>query len=330
MVVGTSQADYAALVISARIGEFEAGFEKGGQTQEHALLVKSLGVRNLVVIVNKMDDISVIWSEERWSFIVDNIQEFLTETCKFTQTQIQYIPTSGLYGENILEPIDTCDWYNGPSLIDLLDVLPPIHIPKKRPLRLPILSSLKDHGFFIFGKVETGIIVKGDELMALPSRQYVEIAEIYNVEETAIACASQGENIRIKIKDTVDIPLGNVLVDPGNWARVGRTFTAEVLLLDLLPHKPIIVAGYESIIHLQTSSTLCTVSKIICKVDVKARKKIKTNIVKSGERIVAKFETSELICVEAFSEMAALGRFVLRDEGITIALGKVLSVEEEY
>ena len=134
----------------------------------------------------------------------------------------------------------------------------------------------------------------------------------------------------MKIKETVEIPLGNVLVDPGNWVKVGRAFTAEVLLLDLLPHKPIIVAGSESILHLQTSATLCTVSKIICKVDLRRKKKIKTNIVKSGERMVARFETSDLICLEPFSEMPAFGRFTLRDEGSTIALGKVLSVEEEY
>lgn len=174
------------------------------------------------------------------------------------------------------------------------------------------------------------MLAKGEELMALPSRQYVEIAEIYNVEETQIACAAQGENIRIKIKETVEIPQGNVLVDPGNWVRVGRAFTAEVLLLELLPHKPVVAAGYESMIHLQTSSTLCTVAEILYKLDVKARKKFRTNVVKSGDRIIVRIELAELVCMEAFAEMQALGRFALRDEGSTIALGKILAVEEEY
>lgn len=120
MIQGVAQADYAGLVISARKGEFEAGFEKEGQTREHIQLVKSLGVQKLVIIVNKMDEPSVKWNKKRYDEIQENLLPFLINT-GFREEDLSWIPISGLNGDNITEKTDSCDWYDGPGLIDIFD-----------------------------------------------------------------------------------------------------------------------------------------------------------------------------------------------------------------
>lgn len=109
--MGAALADYAGLVISARKGEYEAGFEKDGQTREHVQLAKSLGVQKIVVVVNKMDDHSVGWSETRWKEIQTNLLPFLNKS-GYKDSDVFFVPISGLTGDNILNPVgDKCSWY---------------------------------------------------------------------------------------------------------------------------------------------------------------------------------------------------------------------------
>lgn len=111
MIMGAALADYAGLVISARKGEYEAGFEKDGQTREHVQLAKSLGVQKIVVVVNKMDDHSVGWSETRWKEIQTNLLPFLNKS-GYKDSDVFFVPISGLTGDNILNPVgDKCSWY---------------------------------------------------------------------------------------------------------------------------------------------------------------------------------------------------------------------------
>jgi len=126
MIEGAAQADVAALVISARDGEFEAGFERGGQTREHAHLVKSFGVDTLVVLINKMDEPSVNWGQERYNHIRDQVSPFLDQDCGYDMKKVFWIPISGLSGANLRYKVDEklCPWYGGPALLDLFDQVP--------------------------------------------------------------------------------------------------------------------------------------------------------------------------------------------------------------
>ena len=125
MIMGATLADFGGLVISARRGEFEAGFEQDGQTREHIQLARSLGISKIVVVVNKMDEGTVGWKKQRWDQIRESLSPFLTQ-CGYTENDIYWVPISGLTGANIVEKVDsdTCSWYQGPTLVEILDNLP--------------------------------------------------------------------------------------------------------------------------------------------------------------------------------------------------------------
>jgi len=170
MMVGAALADYAGLVISARKGEFEAGFEKDGQTREHVQLAKSLGVQKLVVVVNKMDEQSVQWSEDRWKEIRTKLEPFL-ERSGYPAKDVYYVPISGLTGDNIDFKVDpkVCPWYKGETLMDILDNLPVENRDPNGALRIPILEKVKEQGVVAHGKIESGTIRLGDKIMVSPS-----------------------------------------------------------------------------------------------------------------------------------------------------------------
>ncbi len=177
MIGGASQADIAVLVISARKGEFETGFEKGGQTREHAVLAKTAGVRTLIVAINKMDDPTVNWEKERcailssvdlcrtlqltvWALRYDECITKLTPFLKMSGwavggDDVIFIPISGLGGINLKDriPAGVCSFYDGPSLIELLDTIKQPARYFEMPFRMPIHDKYRDMGTIILGKV---------------------------------------------------------------------------------------------------------------------------------------------------------------------------------
>ena len=180
MINGVAQADVAILVVSARKGEFESGFEKFGQTREHALLAKTLGVKKLIVVINKMDDITVNWCQERYDHIKTDISNYLKT---IGWTDVIYLPISGLNEINIRTVVDKtmCVWYDGKPLFDILDHLKPFENLDKKPLRIPILDKYKDEGkIVIMGKVETGILQCGDHIIVNPNNIKMIVYQIQN------------------------------------------------------------------------------------------------------------------------------------------------------
>ena len=182
MIMGASLADFGGLVISARKGEFEAGFERDGQTREHVHLAKSLGIQQLVVIVNKMDEPSVKWSQKRYDEIKAGVEPFLLQT-GFAKTDVHWVPISGLAGDNIKDRVDSgvCPWYTGPSLVELVDSLPLQPRDPAGPLRIPVLDKMKEENVrTIFGKVEQGTIKLGDMCVVAPVSNPCQIGIIYD------------------------------------------------------------------------------------------------------------------------------------------------------
>lgn len=171
MISGAAQADIALLVISARKGEFETGFEKGGQTREHAMLVRTAGVQRLIVVVNKMDDPTVQWSQERYKEIVDKMTPFI-RTTGFSNKMVTYIPVSAFTGANLKEAVGkkACPWHSGPPLLTLLDDIPLTDRDVHAPLTMPVSEKYADMGTMVVGKIETGRLRKGSELMLMPNK----------------------------------------------------------------------------------------------------------------------------------------------------------------
>jgi len=326
MIGGAAQADCAVLVISARKGEFETGFENGGQTREHAQLAKSGGVNKLIVVINKMDDPTVNWDKERYDECVSKLSPFLKANGYNMKTDVTFMPVSGYTGANIKRGIDPkdCTWYNGPSLLDFLDQLKLADRKLSAPLRMPISEKYKDMGTVVVGKIEAGSIKKGATILMMPNSVKVEVQAIYSELEEEIPVAYVGDNIRLRLRgiEEEDIMIGFVLCSPKNPIHVVSKFEATLGILD---HKNIICAGYTAVLHIHNAIEEISLSAMMHLIDKKTGRKSKKppQFLKKGQQGIVMIETSGPICVETFADAPKLGRFTLRDEGKTIAIGKI-------
>jgi peptide chain release factor subunit 3 len=322
MISGANQGDVAVLVVSARINEFETGFDKGGQTREHVLLAKAGGIKKMIVLVNKMDDESVKWCEERYKEIETRLGNLLRRV--YLKDDILFIPVSGFMGHNIKDRVDPtiCSWYKGPSFLEILDNL----ILEKRD-RLPFLASvnekLKITGLDLYGiKVESGLIKRGDAVRILPKNIDTTVVGLYNDEDIEIDQGVAGDMIKIKFKDSQDeVGEGDMLCDPGNADfKVCNEFTC---MLTILESKSIVGAGYRAIIHLRTISALCKIVEFRGKVDGKM---VKKHFARKGEKVLAKIRCETPLALYCGSEKGRMDTFALRDEDMTVAIGAIRAV----
>ncbi|UZJ55087.1 hypothetical protein CBS101457_004407 [Exobasidium rhododendri] len=332
MISGAAQADIAILVISARRGEFETGFERGGQTREHAMLVKTAGVQRLIVVVNKMDEPTVKWEKERYDEIVTKLTPFLRSAGFNPKTDLTFIPVSAYAGQNLKEvvPKEVCPWYSGPSLLDFLDNLSLDDRKINEPLKMPISEKYTDMGTVVVGKLESGKVRKGDTMLLMPNRTSVEVLSIFNEVEEEVPAAISGDNVRIKIKgvDHEDVSVGFVLTDPRKPVNVVRQFEAQVAILET---RNIICAGYTAVMHVHTLSEEITLTALLHYYDKKTGKKSRKppQFAKKGMKVVALIETTAPISVERFVDYPQLGRFTIRDEGRTVGIGKITKLSPQ-
>jgi len=329
MIGGASQADLAVLVISARKGEFETGFERGGQTREHAMLVKTAGVKHLVVLINKMDDPTVGWDEKRYNYCKDALTPYLKSVGFKPNKDITFMPCSGLTGSGLMKEVGAdAPWYTGQSFIPYIDNLPSLKRHVEGPFMMPIVDKYSEMGTVVIGKVESGKCKKGDILTVMPNRVEVKVDQLWS-DDIEVTGVSSGENIKAKIKgiEEAEVTPGFVLCDPKNPIKTGTVFDAQVVMLDL---KSIICAGFSCILHLQAMSEEVTIKALICLVDKKTGEKSKTRprFIKQDQIAIVRFTSTHQICMETFKDHPQLGRFTLRDEGTTIAIGKILKVVE--
>jgi peptide chain release factor subunit 3 len=275
MISGAAQADVAILVISARKGEFETGFERGGQTREHVMLVKTAGVSKLVVIINKMDDPTVHWEIGRYNEIKDKLTPFIKSAGFNPKTDVTFIPVSAYTGQNLKERMSKsiCSWwecvaflssshiryaslcpsFSGPSFLEHMDHMPMVDRKVHAPLMMPVSEKYKDMGAIIVGKIESGHLRKGDALTLMPNKSAVEVAAIYNEMEEEVQSAMCGDNVRVRLRgvEDEDISPGFVLTSPKNPVRAVTQFEAQLAILE---HKNIICAGYSAVMHVHTLS----------------------------------------------------------------------------
>ncbi|XP_037909937.1 eukaryotic peptide chain release factor GTP-binding subunit ERF3A-like isoform X1 [Hermetia illucens] len=330
MIGGAAQADLAVLVISARKGEFETGFDRGGQTREHAMLAKTAGVKHLVVLVNKMDDPTVNWDELRYNECRDKILPYLKKLGFNPNKDLTFMPCSGLTGLGLRETIEetVCPWYRGLAFIPFIDQLPSLNRKLDGPFIMPIVDKYKDMGTVVMGKVESGCAKKGQNLLVMPNRTQVSVDQLFS-DDDEVTSIAPGENVKIKLKgiEEEDVSPGFVLCDASNPIKIGKIFDAQVVILE---HKSIICAGYSAVMHIHCAAEEITVKALICLVDKKTGEKSKTRprFVKQDQVAIMRIECSGLICLEPFKLFPQMGRFTLRDENKTIAIGKVLKVIE--
>merc|ERR1711937_139741 len=330
MITGTSQADVAILVIASGVGEFEAGYAKNGQTREHALLAFTLGVRQMIVLINKMDDKSVKYSKDRYQEIVNEMKKFL-KTVGLKPKKIPFIPISGWVGDNMLEPSKNMPWYKGPFVLKALDAILPPTRPVEKPLRLPLQDVYKIGGIGTVpvGRVETGSIKAGMVVTFAPSNVTTEVKSVEMHHET-LDEGVPGDNVGFNVKNVSvkDIRRGNVASDSKNDpAKEAKTFNAQVIVLN---HPGEINKGYTPVLDRHTAHIACKFAEIVEKCDRRSGKKLEDapKFIKSGDAAIVNMIPSKPMCVEPFMNYAPLGRFAVRDMRQTVAVGVIKSVEK--
>jgi translation elongation factor EF-1alpha len=248
MITGASVADIAVLVVSVMHGQFESGFELGGQTREHALLARSLGISQLVVVINKMDTIS--WAHERYAEVQGLVQAYLRQI-GFKDRAVAYIPCSGFQGENLTSPCTAAAaaWYKGPTLVDVIDSLSPPLRSVDAPMRFVVSDVFKEagSGLSVSGKLLTGFVRVGDRVLLMPGSERAQIKAIEgSTPQKPWISAGDSASMTLVDVDPNHLLVGSVLCDPLAPVMVARRIKAQILVFDVdVP----ITNGYSVICH---------------------------------------------------------------------------------
>merc|ERR1711906_65620 len=331
MITGTSQADLAVLIVASSTGEFEAGISKDGQTREHALLAYTLGVKQMRVAMNKMDNTTPPYSEARYKEIKEEVTNFLKKT-GYDPEKIPFIPISGFHGDNMIEEaVENMPWYKGPCLLASLDQAKPPKRPVDKPLRLPLQDVYKIGGIGTVpvGRVETGMIKPGMVCTFAPNGVTTEVKSV-EMHHESMPEAVPGDNVGFNIKNVSvkEIRRGNVASDSKNDpAKETVSFDAQVIVME---HPGQISNGYTPVLDCHTAHIACKFKEITEKLDRRTTKKTEDNpkFVKKGDACMATLVPTKPMCVEAFKAYAPLGRFAVRDMRQTVAVGVIKEVEK--
>ncbi|KAF2728416.1 hypothetical protein EJ04DRAFT_449376 [Polyplosphaeria fusca] len=313
MIAGASQADFAVLVIDAGTNSFESGLK--GQTKEHALLVRSLGVQRLIVAINKMDTVS--WSQSRFEEITNQMTAFLT-TASFSPKTITFIPCAGLTGENVARKVEDTNaaWYHGETLIQALDSSEPAKRNIEKPLRLTIGDVFRGgilNPVSISGRIDAGSLQAGDTILCMPSAETATVKSL-EVENEPVdwAVAGQIATLHLADIDPIHLRLGDIVCTPQSPVKLVKSFGCKILAFEhVMPMGVDVFRG-----RLQAEGKVKELGALLGKASGEVVKK-KPRIVKPGEvaRVVVELER-EL-------PLEAGVRVVLREGGNTVAAGLI-------
>jgi len=328
MITGTSQADAAILMIASDVGGFEAGFSKDGQTREHALLAKTMGVGQMIVCMNKMDDVSVKYSQARYDEIKSELSLYLKKV-GYNPEKMEFIPISGWIGDNMIDRSENMPWYKGPYLLEALDALVPPKRPTDKPLRLPLQDVYKIGGIGTVpvGRVETGTLKAGMVVTFGPLGQTTEVKSV-EMHHEQVEEAIPGDNVGFNVKNlsVKDIKRGYVASDSKNDpAQDTENFTAQVIVMN---HPGEIRNGYSPVLDCHTSHIACKFNAIKSKIDKRTGKVTEENppCIKTGDAAMVELVPQKPMVVETFAQYPPLGRFAVRDMKQTVAVGVIKEV----
>lgn len=328
MITGTSQADVALLIIDASKGGFEAGISKEGQTREHALLAHTLGVHQMIVGVNKMDDWTVSYAEDRYLEIKKEVSAYL-KSLGYKPMKIPFVPISGWVGDNLIDKSVNTPWYNGPTLLEALDQVVPPKRPTDKALRVPLQDVYKISGIGTVpvGRVETGVMRPGQRILFAPTKLVADVKSI-EMHHTSIPMAVPGDNIGFNVKNVSikELHRGDVASDAShNPASGAASLEAQIIVMH---HPGKIHTGYTPVLDCHTAHVACRFDELSCKMDRRTGKVLEEHpdFVQTGDAALVHIVPTKPLCVESFTEFPPLGRFAVRDMKRTVAVGVVKSV----
>ncbi|AAT43000.1 translation elongation factor EF-1 subunit alpha [Picrophilus oshimae] len=322
MITGTSQADAAVLVVSAREGEGVMA-----QTKEHAFLARTLGVPQLIAVVNKMDATQPPYSEKRFNEVKDEITKLLTP---IGFKNVPIIPLSGYKGDNIMKPSPNLSWWKGPTLMEALNALQVPAKPVDKPLRLPVedVYSITGIGTVPVGRIETGVMKVGDKVIFMPANKAGDVKSI-EMHHEPMQQAGPGDNIGFNVRGIAknELKRGDVCGPANNPPTVVKGFTAQIVVLN---HPSVIAAGYKPVFHVHTAQVACRIDEIVKTINPKdgTTLKEKPDFIKTGDIAIVKVVPDRALVIEKVSEFPQLGRFAIRDMGMTVAAGQCIDLEK--
>ena len=328
MITGASEADCAILVLSAKEGETDTAVAPGGQAREHAFLLKTLGVSQIILAINKMDVSK--FSEDAYKATKEK-GEILVKSVGYKIENVPAIPISGWTGDNLVKKSENMPWYSGKTLLESFDDFKVPEKPTGKPLRLPIqdVYSITGVGTVPVGRVETGTMKPNDKIIVMPSGAVGEIKSI-ETHHQEMQSATAGDNIGFNLRgiEKKDIKRGDVLGTPDNPPTVAKEFKAQIIVIN---HPTAIAPGYTPVMHCHTAQVAATISAFESKINpaTGAAEEENPKFLKVGDSAIVRIRPVRPTCIETFQEFPEMGRFALRDMGSTIAAGIVKEITEK-
>ena len=329
MITGASEADCAVLVLSAKEGETDTAIAPGGQAREHAFLLKTLGVKQIIVAINKMDDSN--YSEDAFKAAREK-GEKLIKSVGYKADTVPFIPVSGWKGDNLVKKSENMSWYSGKTLLEAFDDFTVEEKPTGKPLRVPIqdVYTITGVGTVPVGRVETGTMKPNDKIMIMPSGAVGEIKSI-ETHHTQLPSASAGDNVGFNLRgiEKKDIQRGDVMGSPDAPPNVAKEFLAQIIVIH---HPTALAPGYTPVMHCHTAQVAATITEFVSKINpaTGAEDEKSPKFLKVGDSAIVKIRPVRPTPIETFQEFPEMGRFALRDMGATIAAGVVKEITEAH
>jgi len=325
MITGASQADVGVLVVAASEGVM-------AQTKEHIWLARTLGVNQLAVAVNKMD--AVNFDQAKFNKVKEEVSQVL-KTAGYKIDDVKFIAISALHGENITKKSSKMPWYNGPTLLELLDEFKEPEKPTNLPLRLPIqdVYNITGIGVVPVGRVETGVMKVGDKVIIVPGREGKGVkGEVKSIEmhHESINEAIPGDNIGFSVRGIgkKDIARGDVLGHETNIPTLAKEFTAQIIVLN---HPTVITVGYTPVFHVHTAQVACQFSEILARLDPATGQVLqeKPDMLRNGDAARVVIKPQKPMVIETQKEIPQMARFAIRDAGQTVAAGMCVQITKK-
>ncbi len=319
MITGASQADAAILVVAGKEGV-------QSQTKEHVFLSRTLGITQLIIAINKMDEVN--YDKARYDQVKADVSTLL-KMVGYKPDEMNFIPTSAFKGDNLAKASENTKWYTGPTLLTALDQLKMPDKPTTLPLRIPVQDAytISGIGTVPVGRVETGVMKPGDKIIFMPAKAVGEVKSI-EMHHQEIKEAVPGDNIGWNVRgvEKKDIRRGDVCGPVAKPPTVAEEFTAQIVVLQ---HPSAITIGYTPVLHCHTAQVAGTITAILKKLDPKTGQTAAENpdFIKAGDAAIVTIKPAKPLCIEKVKDIPQLGRFAIRDMGMTIAAGMVQDIK---
>jgi elongation factor 1-alpha len=323
MITGASQADAAFLTVSAAEGVQP-------QTKEHLWLLRTMGVGQLAVAVNKMDVAK--YEEKAYEKIKEELAPLLKQV-GYNPAKVTFLAISGFKGDNVFKKSTNMPWYKGPTIREQLDKFEQPEKPTNLPLRMPLqdVYEITGIGTVPVGKIETGIMKPGQKIIILPGRSGKGVpGEIKTIEmhHESLPQAEAGDNVGINIRGIgkKDVARGDVVCDAAKPATVAAEFIAQIAVIS---HPSVIAKGYTPVFHIHTAQVPCQFIELIEKTSPDGKKTMNPDFLKNQDIAKVRLKPVGNLVIETSAENPHMSRFAIRDAGATVGAGMCLEVTQK-